>query len=89
MLPEFIEKKSIRLGLDLQGGSQLLLQIETDEALKEKLQNLAEDIRIKLEENKILSNDISIANKKVKITLNVEDDIEVILESLLDNLGDR
>ena len=48
VLPEFMEKKSVRLGLDLQGGSQLLLQIETGDALKEKLQNLSEDIRIKL-----------------------------------------
>ena len=47
--PDFIEKKTIRLGLDLQGGSQLLLQVETAEALKEKLQNLSEDIRLKLE----------------------------------------
>ena len=66
----------MRLGLDLQGGSQLLLQIETGDALKEKLQNLSEDIRIKLEENEIFSTDISVVNEKVKISLNIEDDIK-------------
>ena len=59
IFPDFMKKKSVRLGLDLQGGSQLLLQIETEEALKEKLLNLSEDLRIKLEENKIQANDIS------------------------------
>ncbi len=84
VLPEFMEKKSVRLGLDLQGGSQLLLQIETGDALKEKLQNLSEDIRIKLEENEIFSTDISVVNEKVKISLNIEDDIKKVKKIIND-----
>ena len=42
---KFYDAKSIRLGLDLQGGSQLLLKVETEAALNEKLQNFQEDIR--------------------------------------------
>ena len=53
LLPDLLREKTIRLGLDLQGGSQLLLQIETEEALKEKLQNLLEDIRNKFQENEV------------------------------------
>ncbi|MEC6997690.1 MAG: protein translocase subunit SecD [Pseudomonadota bacterium] len=78
MLPDFIEKKSVRLGLDLQGGSQLLLQIETEEALKEKLQNLSEDIRIKFQENNIIANDITSNNKVVKLQLQNENDISKV-----------
>ena len=68
ILPKFIDTKSIRLGLDLQGGSQLLLQIETREALREKLLNLSEDVRVKLEDNKInLIYNISLGKKsKIK-----------------------
>ena len=78
MFPDFIEKKSVRLGLDLQGGSQLLLQIETEEALKEKLQNLSEDIRIKFQENNIIANDITSDNKVVKLQLQNENDISKV-----------
>ncbi len=76
ILPSFIEKKSVRLGLDLQGGSQLLLQIETDQALEEKLQNLSEDIRIKLEEKNISSTSISLDKKAVKLIMEKDKDID-------------
>ena len=76
ILPSFIEKKSVRLGLDLQGGSQLLLQIETDQALEEKLQNLSEDIRIKLEEKNISSTSISLDKKTVKLIMEKDEDID-------------
>ena len=52
-LPFNMDNNKIRLGLDLQGGSQLLLQVDVKEALKEKLDTLTEDIRLKLEENNI------------------------------------
>ena len=84
ILPKFIDTKSIRLGLDLQGGSQLLLQIETREALREKLLNLSEDVRVKLEDNKILTDDISVINNEVKITLNVKNEAEKALKIIND-----
>ena len=36
LLPDWWTKNQIKLGLDLQGGSQLLLQVETDYAINEK-----------------------------------------------------
>ena len=50
-LPFDMNPHKIRLGLDLQGGSQLLLQVDSQVALKEKLETLADDIRIQFEEN--------------------------------------
>ena len=41
LFSKFYDAKSIRLGLDLQGGSQLLLKVETKAALNEKLQNFS------------------------------------------------
>ena len=35
-LPNWWSKNKLKLGLDLQGGSQLLLQVETEEAIQEK-----------------------------------------------------
>ena len=47
-LPDFWSKNKLKLGLDLQGGSQLLLQVETEKAIKEKLTNQFEDLRTEL-----------------------------------------
>ena len=65
---KFYDAKSIRLGLDLQGGSQLLLKVETKAALNEKLQNFQEDIRIKLEEEKFSFDNISLVSEKIMVS---------------------
>ncbi|MGB2436703.1 MAG: protein translocase subunit SecD, partial [Candidatus Puniceispirillales bacterium] len=38
----------INLGLDLQGGSYLLLEVDMDSVVQERMDNLAENIRINL-----------------------------------------
>ena len=38
--PSFIPKQQVNLGLDLQGGSHLLLEVDTVEIIKERLENL-------------------------------------------------
>ena len=47
-LPNWWSKNKLKLGLDLQGGSQLLLQVETEKAIQEKLSTQTEDIRTEL-----------------------------------------
>ena len=78
--PKYYEAKSIRLGLDLQGGSQLLLQVETEVALNEKLQNFTEDIRNKLEENKVSFENISQVTNKIIISFANENSLEKALK---------
>ncbi len=52
-LPDWLPKQQINLGLDLQGGSHMLLSMETDELLKDRLESLRGDLRRKFRENKI------------------------------------
>ena len=73
---KFYDAKSIRLGLDLQGGSQLLLKVETKAALNEKLQNFQEDIRIKLEEEKFSFDNISLVSEKIMVSFPDEKSLE-------------
>ena len=40
----FLDNK-VNLGLDLQGGSYLLLEVETDVLLKEELENISDTVR--------------------------------------------
>ena len=79
--PDWWYKNQIKLGLDLQGGSQLLLQIETQAAVKEKLQNYIEDIRTSLQNDQTPVQSIVVVNDSIEVTIKV-DDYEVIKEKL-------
>ena len=90
-LPSFISKDNlfpnwwldnqVKLGLDLQGGSQLLLQVETDIAVKEQLENQAEDLREAMLKNNISNTEISINKKKIKIDLvNNQDSVKKVID---------
>lgn len=43
--PSFLPKQTVVLGLDLQGGSHLLLQVNEDGIISERLQTLRRDVR--------------------------------------------
>ncbi|PPR29125.1 MAG: hypothetical protein CFH31_00648 [Alphaproteobacteria bacterium MarineAlpha9_Bin1] len=78
-LPAFLNSKQIRLGLDLQGGSYLLLKVEIGEIKKERLNNLADEIRVALRSNdpRIGYKNISIANDKLEFFLLSSDDMNL------------
>ncbi len=47
-LPSWMPKTVVNLGLDLQGGSHLLYEVDTEDFLKGRLEAVADDIRSKL-----------------------------------------
>jgi protein-export membrane protein SecD len=52
-LPGFMPAKVLNLGLDLQGGSYLMLSVDTAALRKERLTNLTEDVRVALRDEQI------------------------------------
>ena len=66
----FFDKK-VNLGLDLQGGSYLLLEINTDPLLKERIQSKVIPLKKILKENNINYNNFSVTSNT--ITLNILD----------------
>ena len=74
----FIAKR-INLGLDLQGGSYLLLEIDNGPVEIQKLQNTTTVIRNFLKDKKITFNDLRIENKK--IIFNVSNDNAQLVET--------
>ena len=60
----FFDKK-INLGLDLQGGSYLLLEIDNEPVIEQKLQNLTTTIRNYFKEKNIKINNIKIENQNI------------------------
>ena len=47
-LPDFLPSGTLNLGLDLRGGSHLLLEVDTASVKRERLDNLLSDIRLAL-----------------------------------------
>ena len=70
---EFVNKK-INLGLDLQGGSYLLLKIDNDPVIIKELQNKAISLKNVLKENNISVLNIRVTDdKKILLSINKKD----------------
>ena len=52
-LPDWAPKSTLNLGLDLRGGSHLLLEVEIKAAFKERVSNLVQAMRQELRNNRI------------------------------------
>ena len=59
----------ISLGLDLQGGSSLLLQVKMDDVLKDKMSTLEDSVRQSLREHKIRYQDLKSSDKGVFVKI--------------------
>jgi SecD/SecF fusion protein len=66
-LPSFVPKDTVTLGLDLQGGSYLLLEVEMDQVFKGRVEQLAGDIRGSLRKAHIGYTDLNAAGDSVSV----------------------
>ena len=82
----FISKK-INLGLDLQGGSYLLLEIDNGPVEIQKLQNTTTVIRNFLKDKKVTFNDLRIENKKIIFNVS-NDNVQLVETFFLDEEGE-
>ena len=65
----FINKK-VNLGLDLQGGSYLLLEINSDPLIKEKIQSKVIPLKKLLKDNNLNYSNFKINEKDLTFSLN-------------------
>ncbi len=76
--------KSINLGLDLQGGMHLVLEVESDKSVESTMERLIDEIRRQLKSERVRIVEIK-AVDKTKISIKVRDtDTLKRLENLLD-----
>jgi len=88
-LPKILPHKQINLGLDLRGGSHLLVEVQSSVRASERMDDLFDDIRIELRRNKIILSDITQSNNQIKIMLSdvgFKDNLLDIVESLSQNV---
>src|SRR5689334_16509599 len=92
-LPHWL--KPVQLGLDLQGGSHLLLEVDTSAVFKDQLTDLEEQARGALREGKLRYRSLRTAEDAVFITVDPADRAaarEAIVKSIsgmtIENVGD-
>ncbi|MGB1027861.1 MAG: SecDF P1 head subdomain-containing protein, partial [Rhodospirillaceae bacterium] len=66
-LPDWLQP--VTLGLDLQGGSYLLLQVESEAVLAENLESLVESARTSLRQERIRYLDLGVTGQSVTVTI--------------------
>ena len=82
---QFIDKK-VNLGLDLQGGSYLLLEINSDTLIEEKIQDKVIPIKRLLKANNINYSNFIISNQSLSLKIDEIDKFDLIFYSRKDNL---
>lgn len=68
-LPGWMPNKTVNLGLDLQGGSHLLLEVGVDTVVKERAESFVQSARAALREEKVGYSRISAMDKGVRLVL--------------------
>ena len=92
-LPNFVPEATLRtwpmwaqrhmvLGLDLQGGSSLLLEVDTASVRKDRLQGIADDVLRTLRQNRIPFTGRAIHGNSVEVRITRDSDIETAVSKL-------
>ena len=76
-LPSWMPNKAVSLGLDLQGGSQLLLEVDFDTYMKDQLTNLVDEIRTRFREKKIGYKGLNVADGKIHFAIRDQGDANI------------
>lgn len=87
-LPGFFPHKTVNLGLDLQGGSHLLLQVEISSVIKERAAGLVDGLRPELRSAKIGYRRLDDIDNGVRIQLREESDVDAAQKIIRDLDGD-
>lgn len=87
-LPNWYPERTVSLGLDLQGGSHLLLRVDFDAYLKEHMDNILDELRLVFRENKVGYTGLSNRNGEVRFALR-ERSADTNVGALVRGIDDR
>ncbi|MFC4234249.1 protein translocase subunit SecD [Thalassospira xianhensis] len=82
--PSFLPTRQVALGLDLRGGSHLILEIDTAAMIAEQLEIARDDVTTALRTAHIATDNIQISNDQVIVTLPDAKDHDAALDALKD-----
>ncbi|MFP3921788.1 MAG: protein translocase subunit SecD [Dichotomicrobium sp.] len=83
-LPDWLPNKQVHLGLDLQGGSHLLLEINTEELRSDWLEAIVDDVRTALRDQRIGYRNLRITDGHVLVTIRDAAQVDQAFEAISD-----
>ncbi|THF58232.1 protein translocase subunit SecDF [Ollibium composti] len=81
-LPDWLPKKQMTLGLDLQGGSHILLKIDQNDLIKDRLNTSRDEIRTLLRDAKIGYTGLSGSGRVVQVRIRDTNQVDAAKEAL-------
>ena len=75
-LPDWLPHKQISLGLDLQGGSHLLLEVDTGAVIRELMDATVDEVRLQLRRERILYSDLGVDGDSLHVTIKKPEDLD-------------
>jgi SecD/SecF fusion protein len=81
-LPDWLPKKQVTLGLDLQGGSHILLKMDPNDLVKERLVSARDEIRTALRDAKVGYTGLSGSGRSVQVRIRDASQIDAAKEAL-------
>lgn len=87
-LPGWLPSEQINLGLDLQGGSYLLLEVDLDSVVEEQLTNLVDGLRLGLRRARIGYTDLGVDGSTVVFRVRDPDAMDEARQVVRDTAGD-
>jgi preprotein translocase subunit SecD len=86
-LPAFMPKSPLKLGLDLQGGSDLLYSVDTAALRTERLTNMVEDIRTTFRDKSIAFADLAVTNGQIGVRVTDPSQVTAAANALRGTIG--
>jgi preprotein translocase subunit SecD len=86
-LPGFMPKNTLHLGLDLQGGSDLLYSVDTVALRNERLTNMSEDVRTTFRDKQIAFTDLAVTNGEIGLRITDPAQVQAAVAELRKTVG--
>ncbi|WP_176084049.1 protein translocase subunit SecDF [Martelella sp. HB161492] len=81
-LPGWVPDSKVTLGLDLQGGSHIMLQVDRDDIIKDRLSTLVDDMRANLRDAKVLYTGLTGSGSTAQVRITDESQYEAASQAL-------
>ncbi|MFN3514058.1 MAG: protein translocase subunit SecD [Phenylobacterium sp.] len=86
-LPGFMPRQTLNLGLDLQGGSHLLLEVDTQALRAERLTNVLEDVRTILRQEQIGFSELRVTDGAITVQITDPAQVNTAINTLRNSVG--
>lgn len=81
-VPGWLPNKQVNLGLDLRGGSYLLLEVDIDSVMKDRLQILMNDVRKALRDERVQYTGLAVKDNALSVRITNAEDVEKSMKAI-------